>query len=268
MFGFVFDALEYLPSAVCICQHKNSEGKILKTSSSREKKRTSNHIYSTQFEFSIAMTISSHFYMTHQRNSKAPTSSQKSRQQIFFCFSHGWITFHLYRHYSVWWVHASIICVFCVWHCVDFSWKCGQKNMWNQPIPPFISVRFYHIWKQCFSVRFSLLWMAAFDFFFSVCTDKSEITQDCPHTIGAATSVFILFLTFSAHLIHSSHMRMSSVCRWQTLNIILSLPRSPFSPRFHLCLSSCLACSLWPHSHTLPTWDSHVCVSSAVCHVW
>lgn len=47
-------------------------------------------------ECSITMTISSNFYMTHQRIQKL-THHQKSRQQFFIGFSHGWITSDLYR---------------------------------------------------------------------------------------------------------------------------------------------------------------------------
>lgn len=204
---------------------------------------------------------------------------QKSRQQIFICFSHGWITFHLYcrffgemsPRFNYLFLWQSLKFKWSAWHCVDWNRKCGQKNMWDKnphptPHPPSHSgfttcQNNTSQWGSAFSEWLPLI------FFFSVCTDKSKITQDCSHTKGAAINAFILFLTFSTHLLRVSRMRMSSVCRWRTPSIIRFPPRSPFlsiSTSVSLCVS--LAPSDHPHTHCQREIATSVCpVQCVMC---
>lgn len=149
---------------------------------------------------------------------------------------------------------------------------CGFKlKMWSKiretnPTTPHPS---HHLIQVFTTFQIMLLsrvfWVAAFDIFFPVC----KITQDCPHTIGAAINALILFLTLSIHLLRSS--RTSSVCRWQTQRIIRFHPRSPFlfiSTSVSLCVS--LSLSGHPHTHCQREIAMSVCpVQCVMCdNVW
>lgn len=106
------------------------------------------------------------------------------------------------------------------------------------------------------------LWF--FFFFFSICGDKSKITQDCPHTIGAATNALILFLTFSTHLIRSiSRMRTYEVHAGDGLRF---RRRSPFFLSVSKPLSLFVSRPDHPHTHCQREIAMSVCpVQCVMC---